>query len=199
MVPRRRKELLFEVLGAKAPVPWSPPPRDVSGREAAAGAIVAVLLLVVVALGGYYLASRTGENPGPPVLSAERPGHPSTETGRESTPSTGAELATPDRSAPPRPRFAIAVRTIAWSSKAKQETAVAEVTKLVDWLTEKKVPNPRAILLKNADGYVVYVGGADDGAALQKLLDRLKGPMASQYPGAKSYFDSAYIVKDPLG
>jgi hypothetical protein len=201
MVPRRRKELLFEVLGGGRPsTNVVVARRDPAGREAAAGALIAVALLVVVALGGYYLASRTGDPGGTASLSAERPDVSSAAPEREVAPArTESGAAAPVAVGDAIPAYSVVVRTIKWDNKkVKAAVALDETTALVDWLRHTKgLSHVRAIKIPDKDGYEVYVGASDvDGPELKKLRDRIQD---FTYLRSATYFEGAYIKKKPLG
>lgn len=204
MVPRRRKrELLFEVLGGKAPAAGNGPHGDRSGFEAATGAVVAVALLVALALGGYYWSSREDrQDSGAPALSAERRVGDGT-SAREVPPPPvrGAESgASPESSAAASEAgsHAILVRTIRWDKeKGSRERARDEAVRLVQWLKNTaKLPAARAVQIppKNGNGYEVYVGSADSSKELDKLL---KAVRKLEYAGRVYYFQDAIITNRP--
>lgn len=197
MIPRRRKDLLFEVLGSKKGIA-APAARagDPAAREAVVGALAAVALLIAVALGGYYLASRRDEPLDAPALSAERGG--AADDGAEAAPPAAARA---DGSAPASrkepPAFAVCVRTIKLDDDpAKAKAALEETKRLTTWLSEMGLPEPRAILTKTGSAYAVYVGGSDSFDGLKKLLERVRD---LTYARKRNYFDGAYITSKPLG
>jgi hypothetical protein len=202
MIPRRRRDLLYEVLGTKVSARARDP--QSGGDEnvnAAAGAIVAVGLLVALVLGGYYWSSRTGENStGAPALSAERSvEQPAVGSDRPSPPArreVGSEAGVPaPRSDSGASIYAVLVRTIRWDAPAKQKEAVEEAERLVKWLDESKLPNVRAVRTPGKNEYEVYVGAAERRSDLEALETKVK---QLTYKKRAYYLKDARITNRPL-
>ncbi len=203
MIPRRRKrDLMYEVLEAKAADRGRGPEPAADGLNAAAGAIVAVGLLVALVLGGYYWSSRTDEKQsGTPALSAERkPDEPSVGADRPSPPArrdtaaSSVPSATSDSSA--ASAYAVLVRTIRWDGAAKQKLAVEEAERLVDWLSnDAKLPEVRAVKTPGKSEYEVYVGASVRHGDLVELEKKIKN---LTYKKRTYYLKDARITNRPL-
>lgn len=203
MIPRRRRrDLMYEVLEAKAADRARDPQPVGEGLNAAAGAIVSIGLLVALVLGGYYWSSRNDEKQsGAPALSAER---------KSDEPSVGADRSPPpvrqDNSASSAPTaasesssgsaYAVLVRTIRWDGPAKQKLAVEEAERLVDWLSkDAKLPDVRAIKSPGKSEYEVYVGASSRLGDLVELEAKIK---KLTYKKRTYYLKDARITNRPL-
>jgi hypothetical protein len=202
MMARRKRDLMFDVLAGRSPAEGiRPDVGEAKGeRDAAAGVVIVVVLLVGVALGGYYGLVQDGDaSPDRAALSATvRPQEPRPETEhRPPAPrrdeSANAFVASASPGAPP---YAVLVRTIQWPDASKEQAAVDEVYRLVNWLKDEAgLPAVRGVRIPGKNAYEVYAGGADkrdDLASLEKKIKRLV------YAKRAFYFEDAFITNRPL-
>lgn len=199
---RRRPDLMYEVLGAKAAGRAGAPSATDEGVNAAAGAVVAVGLLVALVLGGYYWSSRTGEKQsGTPALSAERKPEPASDGADRPSPSVRRDSSESPVSAASQDSssasaYAVLVRTIRWDGPTKQKEAVEEAERLVKWLRyDAKLPNVRAVKSPGKSEYEVYVGSSDRLGDLAELETKIKN---LTYKKRTYYLKDARITNRPL-
>ncbi|HYC78863.1 MAG TPA: hypothetical protein VEI02_14655 [Planctomycetota bacterium] len=205
MMARRRRELLYEVLGGKRAALHRRGDMEPSRPKAAAGALVAVGLLIAVAAGAYAWSARTTGGGGSPALAATRWKSASEATlPKEAAPGAAPERraeasptpAAAETPAARRPRYVIQVKTVRWENAAGRKAAEEEARAVVEYLDKvAKLPEVHAVRVPNKDAYVVYVGAADDPKQLAGMLGIVK---KLRYKTTRD-FDSAFVLKRPVG